>query len=264
MKLMPFSIITIGLALAAVLVAVGLTRFYFPQTTEAGYYNSFADKLEAEGRKLPAMKKKVQESVAFRENLAQEWQDVVLVKTPEDDPRRGGIDLSVNRYQLVADSIRFRNNIQVAINRQIRMGGIKVITGPRVPDFPTDPATIAEAGYGITRYPFPIRIYDFGRVTVEGTRQQIERNVESWSNMPDYLAVVDGLSYEGTSPTLRGSYNLTVVMYLRGRQVYPPAPLTAAGGGGGAPGAGGGGLGTPTLGLPGGGEPRRGPTRPDE
>lgn len=235
MKLLPFSIVTIGVAVAALILCFGIFNYWIPNNTEAGYFNAYRDKLQAEANKLSAQRKKVEEAKQFRANLFADWQATVEQRTPEDDVRRGGIDLGVNRYQLVSDSIRFRNSIQSDLNRQLRVGGVTVISAPRVPDFPSSPATIIESGYGFPASPFPVRVYDFGQVIVEGTRQQIERNVESWSRMPNYIAVVDGLTYEGTAPKLRATYNLSMLMYLRTKSVFPPAPVgpaDAQGGGG--------------------------------
>lgn len=225
MKLLPFSVYVLGAVLGFVLLSVGYFNFWEVKTTEAQYWTEHGDKLETEANKLPAMQRKVKEAVAFANTQSDEWQAVVDAKTPSTNPRTGGIDLSRNRYQLVVDSIYFRNRIQAAVNRQLRSGGVKVISAPRIEDFPSDPATIVEAGFGLGQRPFPVRIYNLGRITVEGTRQQIEANMQNWTNMPDFMAVADGLVYEGTSPTLRGSYSLSVVMFIQGRTVSPPAPV---------------------------------------
>jgi len=56
------------------------------------------------------------------------------------------------------------------------------------------------------------------------------------------LAVADGLNLTGTAPILTGTYNLSVVGYIRSNIVYPgvkegaPTTMPAGGGGGGAPG----------------------------
>jgi hypothetical protein len=42
--------------------------------------------------------------------------------------------------------------------------------------------------------------------------------------MPNYLAVADGLQLSGTTPTMTGTYNLTLVAYIRGTEVAPTVP----------------------------------------
>lgn len=129
------------------------------------------------------------------------------------------------------------------------------MNGPAVPP-PGDSATSILADY--YNYPaidFPVCIFDLGTVTVTGTAEQIYRNMEAWSDMPEYLAVADGLALNGTAPTLTGTYSLTVVAYIRGTEVSAPVPEGEGGGGsGGAPGGGapsGPGKTRPTLGRTG-------------
>jgi hypothetical protein len=50
--------------------------------------------------------------------------------------------------------------------------------------------------------------------------------------MPNYLAVADGLQITGTTPTMTGRYNLTVVAYIRGDKIAPPVPEGGAAPGG--------------------------------
>lgn len=57
--------------------------------------------------------------------------------------------------------------------------------------------------------------------------------------MPNFLAVADGLQITGTSPVLTGTYNLTMVAFIRGDRVFPRVPDGVAAPAGGAPGPGG-------------------------
>ena len=50
--------------------------------------------------------------------------------------------------------------------------------------------------------------------------------------MPNYLAVADGLQITGTTPTMTGRYNLSIVAYIRGDKIAPPVPEGGASGGG--------------------------------
>lgn len=251
MKLMPMTIWIIGVCLALVILSIGFFQFYSPRTKEAQYNRELAGKLQTEAAKLPAMRKKVEEAIAMRVQAVNAWTDIVNEKTPPPNLHRGGINMGVPRYQLVRDVIDFRNSIQIAVNRQMRKGGIKVIAAPVVPAFPDDPGTIIEEGFGYTKHGFPVKVYDFGQVTVSGTWPQIKEHVESWTRMPNYLAVTDGLTLSGTAPTLTATYSLSMVMYLRYDQIFPPVP-TGTGGAPATPGSTGSNPGTPSV-------PGRGP-----
>lgn len=263
MKLMPFTVIVLGISIAIIVLAAGFFQFYQPLTTEAGYWSANADRLEQIGAQLPASRKKLEDAIELRRTAAADWQEVVLAKTPPASPRDGGIDLNVDRYTLVNQLVAFRNKIQSDVNRQMKVGGIKVLSGPVVPMFPDNPANVVETGFNFPPLPFPVRVFDFGAVRVQGTMDQIKRHVESWSDMPNYLAVADGLVIEGTSPTMTATYNLSMVMYIRASEVFPPVPTGAApANAGGVPGgAAGGGFQPDTVGSRGGAPIPGGPNR---
>lgn len=257
MKISPWTIFTIALSVCAIILTVGICQFWLPKTTEAQNYLALRDKLQMEGNKLAAQQRKLTEAYELREAAAEQWRGVVARKTPPASVEQGGIDLSVNRWYLVNDVVRFRNRIQLDLNNQLRRGGVKVISGPTVPAFPDNPLTVVEEGFNFPRLGFPARVYDFGAVTVEGSMEQIRRHVEAWSNMPKYLAVTDGLRIDGTPPRLRATYNLSMVMYIRTSGIHPPVPevpgAEAPGGGGGGAPAGPIGGGAPPAGGGGGG-----------
>ena len=256
MKFTPRTIIVIFCSIAAIILSVAFFRFYQPNEVEAGYYTTYGDQLETEANKLSASKKKLVESFKLREELDTQWQSVVVRKTPPDRRDRGGINLGVNRYQLVNDVLNFRNKIQLAVNRQVRIGGVKVINGPNVPAFSDNPATIIEADLGYQTYGYPVKIYDFGRVTVQGTASQIRANVEAWSRIPNFIAVTDGLTIEGTAPVLTGTYNVSMIMYLRYSNLFPTVPAgVGSAAAPGAAGAAGGGPRRGTAASSGGGAP---------
>lgn len=261
MKLTPITILIFGLCISAVILAVGYCNYWAPKTAEARNYNALQEKLELEGSKLAAQKRNVKSALEITQAAADEWQSIVVRKTPPSSLAEGGINLAVNRWYLVNDAVKFRNRIQQDLNRQLKVGGVKVLGGPTVPPFPDNPLTIVEEGFNYPKLGFPARVYDFGSVTVEGTMEQIRRNVEGWSNMPRYLAVVDGLRIDGTPPRLTGTYNLSMVMYLRSKDIFPPVPEVPggeapAGIGGGTGGIGGPGGPAPSGPQSGGGAPR--------
>lgn len=99
---------------------------------------------------------------------------------------------------------------------------------------------------GYFNYPamgHPVAVFNLGTITVRGTFSQISDNIRSWTNMPNYLAVADGLQITGTSPVMTGTYNLTVVAFVRGKKIAPAVPEGSGGGAGGTSQAGGGGAG---------------------
>lgn len=245
MKLTPITVLLLALSVSAVILCLGWFQHWAPKSAEAANYRALQDQLETIGSQLPRQKKNVEDALQLRSEAATQWQGVVLRKTPPTNVDQGGINLGVDRFHLINDAVRFRNSIQGAVNHQLKIGGVKVLNGAFVPPFPDNALTIVEEGFNYPRLGFPARVYDFGTVRVEGTMAQIRQNVESWSNMPNFLAVVDGLRIDGTPPKLVATYNLSMVMYIRSKDIYPPVPeipgAEAPGGvGAGAAGIGGG------------------------
>jgi hypothetical protein len=242
MKLSPLTIILIGVAILIMALSYGFFQHWMPNTTEAGYYNTYAEQLQAEGDKLPQSQARLKKAEEMVTTKASEWRSVVAVKTPLPDVNSRGVNLAVDGWQLTVDTKKFRDNIQRAVNAQLVKGGVRVVgNGPQIP-MPTDNASeVLAAFYNYPAIAFPVVIFDLGQVTVAGTEAQIMANVRSWKNMPRYLAVADGLTITGTSPNLRGTYNVTLVGYIRAKQIFPAVP--EAGGGGGTQ-AGGPGIGT--------------------
>ncbi len=259
MKLSPLTIILIGVSILIMALSYGFFQHYLPNSTEAGYYNTFADQLEAEGAKLPMAEDRLRKAEELVTTKANEWRAVVATKAPLPDVNARGVNLNVDAWQLTVDTKKFRDNIQRAVNAQLVKGGVKVIgAGPQIP-MPTQTASEVLAGfYNYPAIAFPVVIFELGQVTVEGKESQIMENVRAWKNMPRYLAVTHGLSITGTSPQLRGTYSVTLVGFIRGKTIFPPvpdgpAPTGNQGGSGPSAGAGGGGAAPPTPGAPTGG-----------
>ena len=87
--------------------------------------------------------------------------------------------------------------------------------------------------------------YPFGNVTVSGTFDQVMKHTARWNKF-DRLALVDGLVLSGNSPTLTGTYTLTVYEIPNFDIVGPviPQATQTQGGGGGR-----GGFGGPPAGI---------------
>lgn len=242
MKLSPLTIILLGVSVSLIALGLGLFGFgdglhgFLINRTETQYWNEHRDQLQAEANKMNAAKKRVEDARALVQAEAETWQDIVAAKTPPANLDEGGINLDVDAWDLTVQARRFRNNVQRAVNRQVKVGGVTVVQGPFV-DFPGEDARTIVANY--FNYPalqFPVCVWDFGTVTVQGTFEQILTNMEAWSDMPNYLAVADGLQITGTSPRLTGTYNLTMVAFIRGTKVFPKVPDGVAAPAGGAPG----------------------------
>lgn len=240
MKIGALPIFLIGLAVGLIALSYGFFKEWKPNKLETQYQNDLRQQYEIEGAKMATAEKRVEKAKEMVNEKAAQWRTVVQAHTPTESVNSGGINLAVNAWQLTVDAKKFRNNVQRAVNAQVRSGGVVVPNGPSVPAPDEAAASIVANYFNYPAIPFPVVIFDLGTVTVQGTYAQITANVRSWSRMQKYLAVADGLAITGTSPNLTGTYNLTVVGYIRGDKVYPAVPEGAAGtGGAGAAGGGG-------------------------
>lgn len=223
MKLSPWTIIIIGLSIGIVALSFGYFFKYVPTSEKAKFQETLADQLETEANKMPAAEKRVADAQDDKERIEREWQAVVARRTPSQNVGTGGINLAVNRYQLTVDAPKFRNNVQRAVNAQLKKGGVLVVNGVSVPAPTDDPNAVVTDFFGYTTVArFPVCVFELGSVTVRGSWGQISNHMRAWTSMPNYLAVTDGLAVTGTSPNLTATYNLTVVAYIRGQQISPP------------------------------------------
>jgi type II secretory pathway component PulM len=265
MKLGPIAIYAFGIMVCLIAVFWGVFHEYMPNSADAKAYDANTQLQNDQAAQQGAADKRVKKALAMMKVKDDAWQTVVQTSTPGKTVGSGGIDLSVDAFQLAIDTQAFRNNIQRAVNAQIKKGGVKVLQAPEipVPDVNESNSLLASF-YNFPALSFPVVIFDLGQIRVQGTYQQIMDNVRAYKNMPHYLAVCDGLALTGTAPILTATYNVTIVGYIRGQEIYPPVPEAAAsttgagfGGIGGGPGMGmPPGLGGP--GFPGGPGGRRG------
>lgn len=235
MKMGALPVFAIGLALFLIFLGFGLREF-LPNMEDAKNREEAAEKWEREKANLPAAKRRLQQAKDIVQATADDWQKIVATRTPPASLAAGGIDLNRHAWQLVVDSQQYRNSIQRAVNAQVRQGGVTVINGPTVPGPDQDATRIVAGYYNYPAIPFPVVIFDLGTITVQGTYEQIKANMKGWSSMPNYLAVASGLTLNGTSPVLTGTYSVSMVGYIRGDKIYPEVPQ---GGGTGTPGQGG-------------------------
>jgi hypothetical protein len=241
----------IFISFSLIVLAAGYFRFWAPTQESIANKVSVYTAYVAEVNKVSSAVKK-KEAAAKAIQLAQAaWLPYVETKTPLQSVNDGGINLNVNQYQLLLDTKKFRDSVQIALNNQLKTGGVKVISGPRIPGV-TDqdaPNSVLASYYNYPSAPFPVVIYDLGQVTVQGTYEQILANVRAWSSMPRYLAVAHNLALTGTAPRLTGTYDLSLVGYIRYDGINGPVPdaggASAPGGGAGPGGPGGPGGGAP-------------------
>lgn len=229
MKIGAATIILIGVSLAVCALAYGFFHSWQPKGEEITNKEKELADLQAENAKAPAVDRKVKLAEQQVMEKAKQWRGVVATKTPPTSVEMGGINLAVTAYQLTVDSQRFRDSIQRAVNAQSKKGGVKVIAGLQIPAPTDDPGTILPTFYNYpSPFQYPVVLFNLGAITVRGTYAQIMANVRSWAAMPNYLAVADGLTITGTSPTLVGTYNVSIVGFIRATKIGPPA---VAGGG---------------------------------
>ncbi|GIK31071.1 MAG: hypothetical protein HND43_08020 [Armatimonadetes bacterium] len=236
-KLSPVTILSFGIAIAIVALSYGYFYEWSPNMLAKSYWDAHKEKVDAEANKLSRAQKRKEDAIQMVQDKADQWKAVVARHTPPPSVSQGGINLAVNAWQLTVDTYAFRNSVQRQLNAQIKRGGVTVVAGPTVPDPGPQASSLVANYFNMPPFQYPVVIYDFGSVTVRGNYSQIMNHVRSWSSMPNFLAVADGLQLTGTSPNLTATYSLTVVGYIRAKETFPPVPEGAsAGGGPGAPG----------------------------
>jgi hypothetical protein len=252
-----WTVLIICFSVSLIFLAYGFFHEFKPNMAQAVYNNAFADQEKSEADKMPQAKKRKAKAIQLVKEKSTDWNAYVATRTPPSTVGAGGIDISENPYKLASDTWTFRDHIQKAVNAQLTKGGVKLVgSGPSVP-LPEDVDYVGGLLSSFYNYPgikFPVLIFRFPEeIQVQGTAAQIMQNVEAYKTMPNYLAMADGLRIEGTSPLLTGTYNLTLVAFIRGNKVYGAIPQTpGAGAGGGGFGGRGGMGGFPGMGGPGG------------
>lgn len=241
MKIGSFTYIAIGLAVSIIFVSYAFFYHWKPNTTEIADWKTYRNNLRTETGKEQQVFQRVRSAEEQLKVKIAEWRQIVAVRTPPPSVAQGGIDLSVTGFQLVLDTPKFRNSMQRAVNQQMRAGGVRVIQGPTIASPPGDPQAILAGYFNYPPLNYPVAVFDLGRVTVEGTFDQISQNMAAWSRMPHYLAVADGLTLTGTSPRLTGAYAVSLVAFIQTpRPVFPPIVsgqvVAAPGAPGGRPG----------------------------
>lgn len=252
MKLSGLTFITFFLFLGLSAIVFVFFQIYQPYEQAAQYMTDYKGQLDVESAKKSKAEERVRTAMKMVQAAADRWNYYVDRKTPAETLAGGGINLNENPYQLVVDTPKYRDNAQRAFNAQLHAGGVKIVSAPEIPMPSDSEKDILASYYNYPAFSFPVVLWELGTVTVTGTYDQIKKNVNEWSNMPHYLAVVDGLRIDGTSPNLTASYSVTLVGFLKGSQLFPPPSVdlgTASATTGGGP-MGGGPRGGPQGGGP--------------
>ncbi|HXH60361.1 MAG TPA: hypothetical protein VNI20_03290, partial [Fimbriimonadaceae bacterium] len=228
-----------GICIALTIFAYAYFQYYKPDVLETSYIKEYTDQLQVEANKNNAAQERIDKAVARVDAMADQLRKVLEAKSQNGN---GFIDLSQDPLQLTVNAPAFRDKVQMAVNKQVKSGGVTVIQGPLVPFPSNDPTNLMNTYFNYSRLPFPVVIFDLGNVTVTGTFDEIAKNVESWANMPDYFAVADGLAISGTSPQLTATYSVSIVGFIPGTPGQPLAGVvTGAAGSTAMPGVSGGG-----------------------
>ncbi|MCH7904689.1 MAG: hypothetical protein IH944_09020 [Armatimonadetes bacterium] len=222
MKLSGWVYLVVGVSIAMVALSYSFFQHFLPDMVDATLRTTYAKLLEKEAEREGAAQVKIDHARRDVAEMAAEWKQLSADKTPSNALSEGGINLSKNPYDLTVDAPKYRNSLQRAINEQMRYGGVTVLSGgSRVPQPPGDAASLMNSFFNYDRLPFPVVIIDVGAITVRGTFAQIKANMEGWSQMPNYLAVADGLSLTGTAPELTGTYSVSIIGFMRGGVTGP-------------------------------------------
>src|SRR5471030_3275431 len=161
MKLGRFAILMIGIMIFVSASAWGYFLYYMPNMKEVGMLNDNKTANDAEAAKMPQAKKRVEKAKQMIDVKAAAWQKYVETRTPGMSLKEHGVDLSVNPWQLAVDTPKFRNDIQRAVNEQVKKGGVKVLTSPLVqrldPNLPVN--QILSTFYNYPALKFPVLVF---------------------------------------------------------------------------------------------------------
>ncbi len=227
LRLGTLTVLIMAISISLAILSWSYFWHYQPDIDTAKDQTALAKSLHDNASTAPqaeVRKEKAQTQVA---QVFEQWRNIVVNHAPPASTAAGGINLDISSLYMPVYAHQFRNSLQMAVNKQVLIGGVKVIAGPTVPDPGDSGAEIISNFFNYPAIPFPVVIFDLGQITVQGSYQQIKANVEAWASMPNYFAVADGLALNGTSPILTGTYSVSMIGYIRGKSIYPGMPVAA-------------------------------------
>lgn len=243
-------IIAAGIVLA-VLIGVGFWWLSIAPNKQAlEYQTQHNDQLQTIVDQLPAAQRRVAEAEQEKQNVTAAWAQYILRKSPPQSL----INLAQNRWRLSTQfQTVFVPKLRAALVSHIAASKVRMLKGPGLPGTPDDPNQIVELYFMYPTMPYPVAFFPCGQIQVQGNFNQILAHVQSWNNLPNYIALTDGLVLQGTSPNLTGTYNLWLLVYPRGQYIDAQKVPWNGGGDAGAGGQPGGLVGAGPGGAPGGG-----------
>ncbi|MER3403418.1 MAG: hypothetical protein C4336_04905 [Armatimonadota bacterium] len=222
MNLSMFAKVAIGLVLTIDVAAAIYLLGIRPTLQNITYHEENIQQLENKVAMIPQAERLVQRAQQKVEEAKQQLAIIDRTKMP-----RNTIDLSdrLKAWMSWPDMVR---EIGKKLEAWPAKTGVERLYGVALPGPPTDPNAINPI----------VLVYSLGTVQVRASSfENLLNHVRKWNELPNLLVLVDGLSIQGMSPNLVGSYTLTVFVYPRnGDNMGPPVPSAPSTGGMGAPG----------------------------
>lgn len=233
MNLSMFAKVSIGLVLTIDVSAGIFLLGIRPTLQNIAYHEENIQLLEQKVAMIP----QAQDLVRRAEEKVKEAEHQLAILDRTKMPRNT-IDLSdrLNAWMSWPDMVR---EIGKKLEAWPEKTGVQRLYAVAFPGPPSDPNAINPIAL----------IFSLGTVQVRASSfEALLNHVRKWNDVPNLVVFVDGLTIQGMSPNLVGTYTLTVFVYPRnGDKPGPQVPSTPAAGGMGAPGGFGGGM--PTLGF---------------
>lgn len=227
LRLGTLTVLIMAISISLVILSWSYFWHYQPDIDSAKDQTELAKSLKANASTAPEAEVRTEKAKTQVAQIFEQWRNIVVNHAPPASTAAGGINLDVSSLYMPVYAHQYRNSLQIAVNKQVLIGGVKVITGPTIPDPGDSGPDIIANFFNYPAVPFPVVIFDLGQITVQGTYQQIRANVLGWGSFPNYFAVADGLALNGTSPILTGTYNVSMIGYIRGKSIYPGMPVAA-------------------------------------
>lgn len=235
MNLSMFAKVSIGLVLT-INVAAGIFLLGIrPTLQNIAYHEENIQQLEQKVAMIP----QAQDLVRRAEEKVKEAERQLAILDRTKMPRNT-IDLS-NRLHAWVNWPDMVREIGKKLEAWPAKTGVQRLYAVALPGPPSDPNAINEIAL----------IFSLGTVQVRATSfEALLNHVRKWNDVPNLVVLVDGLTIQGMSPNLIGTYSLTFFVYPRnGDKPGPRVPSTPSAGGMGAPGGFGGGMPMPGFGT---------------
>ncbi|HTQ09952.1 MAG TPA: hypothetical protein VMI31_07785, partial [Fimbriimonadaceae bacterium] len=145
-----------AIALGLCVLAFAYCDQYWPHEDAAKNMTAYKESLQTQADLQRAADKRVQKAMDMVNQAAQKWQVYVGTRTPPENLPYG-INVDENPYQLVNDSQKYRNSAQRALNAQLRVGGVKIVSdAPSIPDPGWSEKDILASYYNFPAFSFPV------------------------------------------------------------------------------------------------------------